>query len=228
MSIDHYRIFYTARVPEFQGLWDGGTWRDVSHLSVGCFRSEGSNHRPRTQCKLLYNKKSIFGIFRVEDQFVRCIHTDFQSDVWLDSCVEIFIQPKDSPGYFNFEFNCGGALLASYVTRPARVDGRLQGYTPLSPDDDRQIRRFASLVPRIEPELQTPLIWCLEFAIPLGVLEKYVGPLGTIKGQIWRANLYKCGNETSRPHWASWKPLTARNFHDPSSFGNLIFNSSHI
>jgi len=41
---------------------------------------------------------------------------------------------------------------------------------------------------------------------------------------IRRANFYKCGNETSHPHWLSWMPLAERNFHDPSSFGQLVFD----
>ena len=204
-------------------MWDGPAWRTVLPLSIDCFRPEGSDHRPRTQCKLLFNDSNIFGIFRVEDQFVRSIHTGFQADVWQDSCVEAFIQPKDCPGYFNFEFNCGGALLAYYVTDPVRRNGRLQRYTPLLPDEDAKIKRFTSLAPSVEPEIETPLTWLLEFAVPLSVLEKYAGPLGKIKGQAWRANFYKCGNETSHPHWASWTPLSARNFHDPASFGQIRF-----
>ncbi len=155
---------------------------------------------------------------------MRCVHTSFQSDVWKDSCVEFFVQPQDAEGYFNFEFNCGGALLASYVTNPARANGRLQEFVPLTPDDDGRIRRFAGLPSVVEPEIAGPLVWRLEFSLPLALLAKYAGPFGAVTGQIWRANFYKCGNETSHPHWLSWRPLAGRNFHDPSSFGQLVFD----
>jgi hypothetical protein len=223
MSIPYYKILFTRQLPKMQGLWDGAFWRHTQPLSVGCFRPEGSDHRPRTQCKLLHDEQNIYGIFRLEDRYVRCAHTQFQSDVWKDSCVEFFVQPKEGLGYFNFEFNCGGALLASYVTNSERVDGRLKQSVPLTPDDDKQIRRFASQPSVVEPEIAQPLVWTLEFSLPFSVLEKYAGSLGTVTGQIWRANFYKCGNETSHPHWLSWAPLPGRNFHDPSSFGNLIF-----
>jgi len=206
-----------------QGLWDGAFWRQAKHLSVGCFRPEGSDHRPRTFCKLFYNEQNIFGIFRVEDQYVRCIHTRFQSDVWKDSCVEFFVQTKNGEGYFNFEFNCGGALLASYVTDPTRVGCSLEKYIPLTPNDDQQIQRYTSLTPIVEPEITKPVVWTLEFSIPLIVLAKYAGQKGTLKEKIWHANFYKCGNETSHPHWASWTPLSACNFHDPASFGQIEF-----
>jgi hypothetical protein len=223
MRLPTYKILFTLQIPEMQGLWDGAFWRKAQPLFVGCFRPEGSDHRPRTFCKLFYNEQNIFGIFRVEDQYVRCIHPRFQSDVWKDSCVEFFVRPKNGEGYFNFEFNCGGALLAAYVTDPTRAGCSLKKYIPLTPDDDQQIQRYASLTPIVEPEITKPVVWTLEFSIPLIVLEKYVGQIGTLKEKIWHANFYKCGNETSRPHWASWTPLSARNFHDPSSFGQIEF-----
>jgi hypothetical protein len=222
---NHCNILFTENIPEMRGLWDGAAWRRAELLDVNCIRPESSDHCPWTQCKLLYDEQSLYGIFRVEDRYVRCVHTSFQSDVWKDSCVEFFVQPKGAGGYFNFEFNCGGALLASYVTNPARVNGRLQEFVPLTPDDDGQIRRFASLPSVVEPEISQPLVWCLEFSLPFALLAKYAGPFGAVTGQIWRANFYKCGNETSHSHWLSWMPLPGRNFHDPSSFGQLVFNA---
>lgn len=220
----HYNVLFTEVIPEMRGLWDGAVWRRAEMLDVNCLRPESSDHRPRTQCRLLYDEENLYGIFRVEDRYVRCVHTSFQGDVWKDSCVELFVQPKGAGGYFNFEFNGGGALLASYVTNPARANGRLQEFVPLTPDDGGQIRRFASLPAVVEPEIAQPLVWCLEFSLPLALLAKYAGPFGAVKGQIWHANFYKCGNETSHPHWLSWMPLPERNFHDPSSFGNLLFD----
>ena len=48
------------------------------------------------------------------DQYVRCTHRTYGDPVYRDSCVEFFIQPKPGRGYFNFEFNCGGAFLCNY------------------------------------------------------------------------------------------------------------------
>ena len=223
MNQPSYKILFTRQLPEMQGLWQGAFWCQAPPLAVNCRRPEGSAHQPRTLCKLLYNDRNIYGIFRVEDQYVRSVHTGFQSDVWKDSCVEFFVQSKVDGGYFNFEFNCGGALLASYVTNPTRVNGILQEFQPLSSSDDRQIRRFSTLPRMVEPEIPTPMIWYLEFSIPFAVLEKYAGPISAVAGQIWRANFYKCGNETSHPHWLSWSPLRKRNFHDPASFGRIEF-----
>jgi len=42
-------------------------------------------------------------------------------EVWKDSCVEFFIQPRPDAGYFNLEMNAGGAHLCCYIEDPARV-----------------------------------------------------------------------------------------------------------
>lgn len=140
---------------------------------------------------MLYDRYFIYGIFRVEDQHVRCVRTGFQSAVYKDSCVEFFVQPKAAKGYFNFEFNCGGALLASYVTDPTRIAGTVSEFTPLAPDDDLQIKRYHSLPKTVEPEMTRQVIWFLKFTIPFAVLEKYIGHLTEVSGHIWRANFYK-------------------------------------
>jgi hypothetical protein len=226
MDIKSYLVLFTAQSPELHGLWDGAVWKNAEPLAIDYFRPESSEHRPRTQCKLLYDSENIYGIFQVEDRFVRCIHAGFQTEVYKDSCVEFFVQLPAAKGYFNFEFNCGGALLASYITDPARVAGRVKEFIPLSRKDDGQIRRYHNLPEIIEPQITEKVTWYLEFAIPVALLEKYAGRQGNIGGQTWRANFYKCGNETSRPHWAAWAPLDQLNFHLPEYFGHLHLEKS--
>ncbi|MBP7764150.1 MAG: carbohydrate-binding family 9-like protein [Syntrophaceae bacterium] len=223
MNENRYTVCRTAQPPSLPGRWEDHVWETVKPLAIACFRPEGSKHRPRTECRLLYDTETLYGIFRVEDRYVLSVHTGFQSPVWRDSCVEIFLQPESGFGYFNFEFNCGGALLSSYVTDSARTDAGLKAFVPLSAEDDRQIRRLSSLPTLVDPEMTAPTVWTLEFALPLAVLNRYVPEAKAHPGQLWRANFYKCGNDTSHPHWASWAPLAARNFHDPASFGTLEF-----
>jgi hypothetical protein len=218
-----YFIRHAKLRPELQGLWDGPAWGGVSSLEVAHFRPESSDHRPVTLCKLLHDGGGLYGHFKVEDRFVRAVHTAFQSEVYKDSCVELFLQPRADGGYFNFEFNCGGATLASYVTDPTRVDGRVRGAVALSPDEGRKIAVYHSMPSVVEPEITELTTWHIEFSIPFGVLGTYVGPFGNPRGKTWRGNLYKCANDTSHPHWAAWSPVSALNFHLPSDFGSLRF-----
>jgi hypothetical protein len=77
----------------------------------------------------------------------------------------------------------------------------------------------------VEPEIIGKQIWFLEFVIPFAVFTKFAGPLGEIAGQMWRGNFYKCGNETSHPHWGAWSPVDELNFHLPGCFGRIRFEA---
>jgi hypothetical protein len=223
MSDHCHAIPKTALRPELCGLWNGPVWGETPFLGIGCFRPESTSHRPFVRCKMVYDDSHLYGLFLVEDRYIRCVHTGFQAPVYEDSCVELFVQPKPDRGYFNFEFNCGGALLASYVTDPTRIDGRVAEATPLSLEEGWRVAVYSSLPSIIEPEIKDEVTWLLEFSMPFALLTGYVGSLGKMEGQQWRGNLYKSGNRTSHPHWASWVPLSDRNFHAPWDFGELRF-----
>ncbi len=223
MSDRLYTISKAVLRPELCCLWDGPAWGEIPFLDICCSRPEGTEHRPLVRCKLLYDDNGLHGLFLVRDRYVRCVHRGFQTPVYEDSCVEIFLQPLPGEGYFNFEFNCGGALLASYVTDPTRIDGRPTGSTPLSLEEMRQVAVHGSLPSVVDPEMEGEVTWLLEFSIPFELLAGHVGAFGRVEGREWKGNLYKCGNKTSHPHWISWSPLRERNFHAPWDFGLLRF-----
>ena len=218
-----YKISHSNISPEFKGLWEGPAWASIVPLLVDSFRPEGSSHKPLTQCKLQYDSKGLYGIFRVEDQYLKCVHTEFQSDVYKDSCVEIFLEPIPGKGYFNFEFNCMGVLKTSNITDTTKINGKMRGKRYLDIKADMRIKRYHSIKMIRDSEADRPLTWYLEFLIPLDVFEKYLE--SPVQMNVWRGNLFKCGDETSHPHWASWAPIPELNFHLLDSFGTLEFVS---
>ncbi len=203
--------------------WTSDDWRRAPHLNVDRFRPESSDHRPRTIAKLLWDDAALWGAFTVEDRYIRCVHTHFQSPVYEDSCVEFFVQPRPDRGYFNFEFNCGGALLASYITDPTRTETGFKAWQPLAPEEGRRVGVWPSMPAVVDPEMAEPGTWQLVFRIPFDILRPYTGALRADEGDVWRANFYKCGDATSHPHWAAWRPVDALNFHLPRCFGYLRF-----
>ncbi len=209
----------------FALTWEAHCWRAVPVLRVSHFRSESTDHRPLTWAKLGYSAHGLTGMFRVHDRFVRCVRTGYQEAVFKDSCVEFFVQPLEGRGYFNFEFNCGGAMLASYITNPTRTNTGFKAWKPLSLGDCRRVDIQHTLPPVVEPERDAPTIWHLAFFIPFSLLENYAGRIPTGSGNVWRANFYKCGDDTSHPHWAAWSPVDRLNFHLPRCFGRIRFGS---
>ncbi|MBI5076632.1 MAG: carbohydrate-binding family 9-like protein [Nitrospirae bacterium] len=219
----HYIVRSASIRPDLAGQWNGSAWNQAETLELTYFRPEGSDYRPKTAIRLLYGSDGIFCIFKVKDCYVRSIHTEYLSPVYKDSCVEFFVKPKHDRGYFNFEFNCGGALLCSYIVDPTRTSEGFCDFVKLPEEDAKQVRIYHSMPEIVEPEITEPVTWFLEFFIPFCLLEQYVGSIGNVAGQSWHANFYKCGDETSQPHWASWTPLTEKNFHLPECFGTLSF-----
>ena len=198
-------------------------WQQASALAIDQFRPEGSDHRPRTTLQLLHDSESIHGRFRVDDRYVRCTHQAYGDPVYLDSCVEFFFQPKPGCGYFNFEFNCGGAFLCNHITDETGAPASFKEYTRLSAHDVAGVSVTTSLPRIVDPEITRPTSWWLTFRIPVQIAEQFVGPVGAVSGQVWRGNAYKCGSGTSHPHWAAWAPVNQLNFHLPRCFGHLVF-----
>jgi hypothetical protein len=225
METKEYIVHAVCRPPEFAGLWDGPAWRAVPAAELAAFRPESSRHRPQTQIKLLHDASGLHGLFQVRDRYVRCVRSGFQEPVYKDSCVEFFVQPDDGGGYFNFEFNCGGALLAGYITDPVRTPTGFRGSRCLTEQDVRPVRIFHSLPGVVDPERQRETLWQIEFFIPFALLKTYAGTLNLDDGACWRGNFYKCADESSHPHWAAWSPVDELNFHLPRCFGVLRFSS---
>jgi hypothetical protein len=218
-----YRIRRTGRTAATPIPGEDAVWHQAGSLHIDHFRPEGSDHRPETEVRLLYTDTGLFGLFRVRDRYVRCVHTGFNAPVYRDSCVEFFVQPKPDKGYFNFEFNCGGSLLCSYITNHERTAEGFREYTPLREAELSEVIIAHSLPEVVEPEISGPITWSISFFIPFALIGKYAGPPGLIRGQQWRANLFKCGDDTSHPHWASSMPLPEKNFHLPDCFGTIVF-----
>ncbi len=203
--------------------WNHPIWHNAEILEVQSFRPESSAHRPRTLARVLYGTEGLQGIFQVHDQYVRCLRTNYFDEVWKDSCVEFFAQPQAGRGYFNFEFNCGGAFLCSHIINPERTTEGFKEFIKVPCEFGLSIQVISSLPKRVEPEIAEPVVWTLAFSIPFTLFEHYLGGLGTLKGQVWRGNFFKCAEENSHPHWASWSPVDEFNFHRPSCFGTLRF-----
>ena len=200
--------------------WNSPVWEKAVTQRLEVVFEKSSSHRPRTEIRMLYNDQTIYGLFRVEDRYVRAVQQNDQGSVCTDSCVEFFVSPA-GPGpqkYFNFEMNCGGTLLLF-----DNIDFRAGLYKPVPQADLDTIRRFHTLPKIVEPEIQEPTTWRLGFAIPIAFFVKYASVDPKLSGQVWHANFTKCAGDTSHPHWLSWVKLSKLDFHLPKEFGELIF-----
>ena len=141
---------------------------------------------------------------------MQCQYDEYQGGVCRDSCCEFFVSPSegsdDKTPFFNFECNAGGTMLLYHCTRgdAGNVEVELG-------DDD--IPLAASLVDtptgsvsgggtKILPEITEPTVWTIEYHVPWKLFERYHGiSAPPASGTQWRANFYKCADQTSHPHW---------------------------
>jgi hypothetical protein len=215
---------YTVRRADepiaLDGAWHSSQWALADTLDIDHFHPKSSDHHPRTQARMLYDDTSLHLLFRVRDRYVRAVAQSYQDSVCQDSCVEFFFSPNPGSGqYFNIEINCGGVLLLHYG-RPLKEGPREE--LPLS--DANRIEIYHSLPARVEPELTEPTEWVIQLRAELALFTQREGLPQEVAGTTWDANLYKCADATSHPHWASWAPIgETLSFHQPHYFAPIHF-----
>lgn len=171
-------------------------------------------YKPDCRFKTGYTKTDLWIQFFIRENSVKAVYQNDNEAVWEDSCVEFFCKRPDQKSYYNFEFNCIGTALAT--ERLSKIDGIL----PFSPDKMKQIKRISSLGTVAFDEKEGPFEWLLTVGIPLN----FIGVNPNLKSKL-EVNFYKCGDETSTPHFLSWNPIITSNpdFHRPEYFGELYF-----
>jgi hypothetical protein len=201
--------------------WEKDPWARVSPLRLEHHMGNIPKHFPAVEAKLAYDETRIYLIFRVNDRYVCARKESFQERVCEDSCVEFFFTPGDdiSDGYFNLEVNCGGTALFHHQK------GRGIADTAITRLDFRQVSIAHSLPKKIDPEIAEPVTWAVEYSLPVSILANYAPVSQPEPGVIWRANLYKCADGSSHPHWLTWALVEAPSpdFHRPECFGRLVF-----
>ena len=185
-------------------LDEHGIRRSLEHVNWPLYP-----YRPLTTFTCAHSGQYIYIDFFVRCNYLRAENYRPQSPVSEDSCVEFFVDPRSDGHYWNFEFNCIGAINASHRTDRHNP-------TRLTPEELAQIRVYPSCGTRPFKELEGLFTWNILVAIPLSLIGvEYKGtPLPM------RANFYKCASATSLPHYLSWAPVStpAPDFHRPEFF----------
>ncbi|MDO6436206.1 carbohydrate-binding family 9-like protein [Cyclobacterium sp. 1_MG-2023] len=201
--------------------WDKAQWKGIEAVTLDYHMGKDPKFLPKVQAKLMYDDKNIYGIFKVEDRYVRSVVQEYNGNVSGDSCVEFFFAPdSDVPlSYFNLEINAGGTPLIFYVAKP------WDNFTKLGKEDIDQIEIAHSLPEVVDPEITEPTTWTIEYRIPISMLEKHSKVTHPKRGTIWKANFYKTGSRTSNPNFLTWSFVDnpKPNFHLPQFFGTLKF-----
>jgi hypothetical protein len=202
-------------------VWNKDPWQKAETIHLSNFMGNKPDHFPDTRTKLAWDDSAIYVIFRVDDKYVRALHNKHQDPVYKDSCVEFFFIPGEDTdnGYFNLEMNCGGTMLFHHQSAPR------SGSVNISDEDIHKIAVASTLPSIVDPEISQDTVWVVEYRIPFAVLRKYHDFTDPEEGTRWRANFYKCADDSSHPHWLTWSPVEnpVPDFHMPRYFGFIEF-----
>ncbi len=169
-------------------------------------------YHPITVFAMAYSEKYLYVDFFVRCNYLRAVNYKNNSSVCEDSCVEAFLQVPGSDEYWNFEFNCIGAINASH-----RADRKHP--TRLNDEQLASVKRYASCGNTPFQELEGMFNWELAIAIPFDLICNGAENKPT---ELF-GNLYKCASATSMPHYLSWAPILTEkpDFHRPEFFGTF-------
>ncbi len=175
------------------------------------------SYKPEVHFAIAWSPGYIVLKYYVRESVIRARFTEDNAPVWKDSCVEFFVAPGDDSLYYNFEINCIGTCLAEKGhSRSPREK--------LQPEVIEHIKRYPSLGVAPFEEKTGDFSWDLLVILPVtSFVEHHVDE--DLSGKTFRANFYKCGDELSKPHYLTWKPIDTPqpDYHRPEFFREIRF-----
>ncbi len=172
-------------------------------------------YKPNVNFRIGHTGKEIWLKYYVTEQNIRALETRINGDVYKDSCVEFFLS-TDGKNYYNFEFNCIGTIHIGYG------EGR-HNRTPVPIEIAEKIQAESSLGNKPFNEKTGNFKWEMMISIPVEcMIFSNIKALDRLNAT---ANFYKCGDETSKPHYLTWNPVKTGkpDYHQPGFFGNVRF-----
>ena len=202
----------------------GTAWSDAGELSVDSYPWFKSGQKEATKAHMLYDESAIYVQFLCDDKHIYADHTEVNSSVCQDSCVEFFAQPipQVDKRYFNLEINCCGNFLLGWGKNIEEISGNF-----VDPELSTAHLKIAASVPGpTKQESPEDDGWSVAVEIPFELLSQLSGrQIQPTRGTIWRANFYRCGGRTNQ-QYACWNHIgtPVPDYHQPEFFGELVFD----
>jgi len=204
------------------GRIDDPLWAKAENFAlVDAVSAERSEQETTVKC--LYSDRYLYVAFSCEDSYIWGTHTERDSPIFEQECVEVFINPAGAPHHY-YEIN----LSPRNVVYDSHI---INNRTPDNPFAD-----FLGFPQLNFVDLHTAVWidgelgvqggargWRAEFAIPLA--ELYGAPhCPPQAGDQWRINFYRIDSpQMNQRRHSAWSPTGREAFHLPWRFGTLIF-----
>ncbi len=161
------------------------------------------------KAQICYDDQALYIHLSTVEQDIRAEHLGPLGEICEDSCLEFFFSPiAGDLRYFNLECNPNGAMFMGFG-RSINCLSRLVEKTPFIRPNPRR----------------TEDGWEVTYEVPYTFIRLFFPDFDPKPGYSMRANCYKCGDFTVKPHYLTWNPVPEENFtfHCPEHFGIMHF-----
>jgi len=185
-------------------------WDKAPKLSIDTPLFPGDEVFIQAFGQICYDDNALYVRLSCDEKEIRAELNGLLDEVCNDSCMEFFFCPMEGDKrYFNIESNLNGAIFLGFGTN---------------------VHTLVRLIPE-EPSVnpiakKTSEGWELCYSVPYEFIRRFFPDFSPRSGKAIRANCFKCGDMTSRPHYYTWNetpPLPMAAFHNPDGFGKMIF-----
>jgi len=192
--------------PIIDGKLDDECWKEGIEIGNFLLMEKGIPATEHTKVYICYDESNLYIAYKCYESCLdpvlnqldmfKAQKSERDSSIWADDAVEIFLAPsEESSKYYHIAVNSKGVVYDSLgMSGPKSWDGEI---------------RAAGQVGNT--------FWTLEVAIPF----KDIGTGIPEIGKYWRINL--CRTQKAKSENSSWAPVDNKGFHNPSSFGSVLF-----
>ncbi len=168
-------------------------------------------YEPFCQVQIAWHESGFYLHYEVKESHVLTTQKGITGNVWKDSCVEFFMSLDNGFSYYNFECNAVGSRLLNYKNGQAKKESTQEVLEKIIVQTSLPL--FTNL------DIKEETHWSLSAFLPVHLFNG----LTLSVGKKMRGNFYKCGDQTTQPHYLSWTTIhhAKPNFHLPEFFGYL-------
>jgi len=176
---------------------------------------ENYSYRPDLKFRIGHTEKEIWLKYYVKEEHILARETNTNGAVHKDSCVEFFIS-VDGKNYYNLEINCIGTIHLAHG--PDRNNRKF-----VDPKTIEKIEVSSTLGNEPFEERSGNFEWEMMVCFPIECFA--FDKINALGGRKATANFYKCGDDTTKPHFVTWNPVGTENpdYHRPEYFGKVEF-----
>ncbi len=167
-----------------------------------------------TQAAMVHSDAGITVRMTTTEWPLRVTEMENEKRICADSCMEFFFTPNESEQkYMNVEINPAGACLFHVGEKKATPSVR--GVVPTEGSGMH-----------IRTQISPMEGWTVMFFIPYTLIDAFYDK----REKVFKANFYKCGDLTVKPHYAAWNPVLTDqpSYHQPQFFGRVVLSDESL